>query len=65
MAFGDSPIKTAKGCLLVMETLPRHFEKLEKLVKQMHSDKLPFIGSIEIDNVHAKYRQWLKGELRR
>lgn len=55
-------IETAKGCLLVMETVQAHFKKLEKLVRKMHSDKLPFIGSIEID-VHPNYSKWVKGEL--
>lgn len=58
-------IETAKGCLLVMETLQKHFKELEKLIKKIHSDKLPFIGSVEIDNIHPNYMKWLRDELRR
>ena len=58
-------IETAKGCLLVLETLPRYFKKIEKKVKRMHSDALPFIGSIEIGNVDQKYLTWMRGELGR
>lgn len=56
-------IENAKGCLLVMETLQTHFKKLEKIVKKIHSDKLPFIGSIDIGNVSPDYYKWVKGEL--
>ena len=58
-------IETAKGCLLVLETLPKYFKKVEKAVSGMHSDTLPFIGSVEIGNVHPKYLQWMRGELGR
>lgn len=58
-------ITTAKGgALLSLETLPKYFKKIEKLVKKLHSDKLPFIGSIEIDNVHPDFLDWIKGELK-
>lgn len=59
-----STIETAKGCLLVMETLQKHFKALERLVKKLHNDTLPFIGSVEINNVHPHYMKWLKGELK-
>lgn len=58
-------IETAKGCLLVLETLPRYFKRIEKAVSRMHSDTLPFIGSIEIGNTHTKYVRWMRGELTR
>jgi len=56
-------IETRRGCVLILETLPKYFRKIEKLVKEMHSDKLPFIGSMEI-NVHRDYVDWMKGELK-
>src|SRR3989338_7573678 len=58
-------IETAKGCLLVLETLPRYFKKIEEEVNGMHSDTLPFIGSVEIGNVSQKYVQWMGSELGR
>jgi len=59
----SNKIETNRGCILIMETLPKYFRKIEKLVKEMHSDKLPFIGSMEI-NVHRDYVDWMKGELK-
>lgn len=53
-----------RGCILILETLPKYFKKIEKLIKKLHSDKLPFIGSIEINNVHLDFVNWMKGELR-
>lgn len=58
-------IETARGCLLVLETLPKHFRAISVLVKKLHRDKLPFIGSLEINNVSAQYHEWLRGELHR
>jgi len=58
-------IESAKGCLLIMETLPRYFKRVENLVKTIHRDQLPFIGSLDIKNVSAKYVQWLSHELKK
>ncbi|MEK9179260.1 MAG: divalent cation tolerance protein CutA [Patescibacteria group bacterium] len=57
-------IEQGKGVLLILETLPKYFKPVEKLVKKLHSDKLPFIGSIEINNLHPDFIEWLKGELK-
>lgn len=57
-------IETGRGCILIIETLPKYFKKIERSVKKLHSDKLPFIGSIEINNVHPDFVNWIKGELK-
>ena len=58
-------IESTKGCFLVLDTLSKYFAKIEKVVKKLHSDKTPFIGSIELKRVNAKYVKWLKGELKK
>lgn len=62
---GSGKIETAKGCLLILETLPRYFKRIEKTVSRMYSDTLPFIGSVEIGNVSPRYAEWMRGELTR
>ena len=57
-------IEQDKGALLVLETLPKYFNRVAKAVKQLHGDQLPFIGSMTIDNVHTNYLKWMKGELK-
>ncbi|MFH1867131.1 MAG: divalent cation tolerance protein CutA [Patescibacteria group bacterium] len=57
-------IERGKGCLLVMDTLPKHLKKLQKLVQSKHSDQVPFIGTVEISNVNLAYYKWFKGELK-
>ena len=55
--------ETSKGPLLVLETLPAKYKKISQLVKSLHSDKLPFIGRLEIKEVENKFYQWLKNEV--
>ncbi len=59
-----SQIQTSKGPLLTLETLPKHYQKIIKLVKSLHSDKVPFIGQWEMDHVDPAFYNWLKGEIR-
>lgn len=56
--------ETKRGCLLIFKTLPKYFKKLEKLIKKIHSDQLPFIGSIEVDNLSPEFGKWMRGELK-
>ncbi len=57
-------IETAKGCLLILDTLPKYFSQIEKVVKKLHSDDTPFIASLELKHISAKYIKWLKSELK-
>jgi len=57
-------IETSKGATLILETLKRYIQKIEKEVKKIHSDRLPFIGSIEIQ-VSQEYFNWVRGELKK
>lgn len=58
-------IEKGKGCLLILETLPAHVKKIEKLVRSIHSDNMPFVGSIEIGNVRPEYIKWMQGEIQK
>lgn len=56
-------LETSKGPLLVLETMERKYEGIVKLVKSLHSDKVPFIGQWEMENVSKEFYAWMKGEL--
>lgn len=56
-------IKTAKGAILILETLKQKFGIIEKTTRKLHSDKLPFIGVIEIE-VSPDYFDWIKTEIK-
>lgn len=58
-------IESARGCLLIMATLPKHLKKLQKLVQSKHFDQVPFIGTIEIKNVNPDYYKWMIDQLKR
>lgn len=58
-------LEVSKGPLLTLETLPTAYSAIIKLVKSLHSDKVPFIGQWEMENVEKNFYQWLVGELKR
>lgn len=57
-------LETAKGVTLAVETFTNKFSKIVTHIKKLHSDILPFIGSITIDNVSEEYYKWMKDEIR-
>lgn len=57
-------IETSKGATLILETLKGKYNPAIKEIKKLHSDKLPFIGFIEIKGISKDYFNWMKGELR-
>lgn len=57
-------IETSKGATLVLETFINKYDSVAKEVKKLHSDKLPFIGFIEIKGIAKEYIDWVKGELK-
>lgn len=56
--------ETATGALLIVETFEEKYKELQSFVKSIHSDKLPFIGYVEIKGTEIAYNSWMKEELR-
>ena len=56
-------LETSKGPLLIVESLEKHYAKITKLVKLLHSDKIPFIGRCKIQAVEKIFFSWLKTEV--
>ena len=56
--------ESAKGALLVLETFQEKYDQASKLVKSLHSDKLPFVGYIPIQGVGDSYLKWIKREIK-
>jgi|SRR3989344_2753393 len=61
----SSKLETSRGPLLTLETLPKHYSSIIKIVKKLHSDKVPFIGQWEMENVDKDFYKWMKSELKR
>jgi periplasmic divalent cation tolerance protein len=57
-------IAKGKGVMLLAMTLPRHIGKAKILITKKHSDKVPFIGSVDVHDVSQEYYRWLATELR-
>ncbi len=53
-----------RAALLILETFKSKYNSVTKEVKKLHSDKLPFIGFIEIKDISKDYIDWMKGELK-
>lgn len=58
-------IETAKGAMLILETLENNYDSIILKVKKLHSDKLPFIGYLKMEGVTKEYLNWMEGELKK
>jgi periplasmic divalent cation tolerance protein len=58
-------IESGKGSMFFGVTLPSKYKQIIPLVRRLHSDKVPFVGSLKIDNVNQDYYNWLKRELKK
>lgn len=56
-------IVKGKGVLLLAMALPRHVALAKMLITKKHSDKVPFIGTVDVHDVSHEYYRWLTGEL--
>lgn len=56
-------IETSKGATLILETIKGRYGEIVKEVQKLHSDKLPFIGYLEIKGLSKDYINWIKGEI--
>ncbi len=56
-------IAKGKGAMLIATTLPRHVARAKQLISKKHSDKVPFIGTMDVHDVSHEYHRWLAGEL--
>ena len=53
-----------RGPMVILETLKKHYKKVVKRVKQIHSDQVPFIGYIEMNGVQKDFYKWMEGEVK-
>lgn len=56
-------IENIAGTMLIAVTVEEKFDLIESRVKKIHSDKIPFIGSLKFDRVNQDYLDWLNNEL--
>ena len=59
----SNKLETSRGPLLVLETLPENVQKISQTVKKLHSDQVPFIGWVTINNLNKEFYEWMRGEL--
>lgn len=59
----NNKIAEDKEVVLIAKTLEKNFQKIEKLVKKLHSYEIPCIFSIPVEKVSKNYLNWLKKEI--
>ncbi|MGA2409877.1 MAG: divalent-cation tolerance protein CutA [Candidatus Binataceae bacterium] len=52
-------IEDATECLLLIKTSARHYPKLERRVKQLHSYEVPEIVAVTFTHGSADYLKWI------
>lgn len=57
-------LTNGKGATLFITTLPRHVAAARRLITTKHTDRVPFIGTIDVHDVSHEHYRWLVGELR-
>ena len=56
----EKKVEEKKEILLVIKTLEKNYETLEKEIKMIHSYTIPEIIAINIDNGSKAYLDWVK-----
>ncbi|MBL8030677.1 MAG: divalent-cation tolerance protein CutA [Candidatus Doudnabacteria bacterium] len=59
----SNKVEISRGPLLVLETMPKMYNKIVDIVKEMHSEEIPFIGQWEMENVEKNFYKWLVSEV--
>lgn len=57
-------IEKAGEVVLLAKTKEKNFERIKKLVKELHSYEIPLIASFKIDKINKEYLDWFKKEIR-
>ncbi len=57
-------VESAKGAALVLETFEDKYNIVKKEIMKMHSDKLPFVGYVEMSGVSEEFIDWMEGEIK-
>ena len=56
-------IRRSKEWLCLLKTPPRHYQAVEKVIKQNHSYELPEIIAVSIVEGNREYFRWVEKEL--
>jgi len=59
----SNTIEEADESVLIIKTKKSKYSEIEKEIHKIHHSDTPCIFSIKIDQVNAKYYQWLVGEI--
>lgn len=55
-------IEQASEVIVLMKTKSKHYDAVEKRIKELHSYEVPCIFKIAMENVFAPYANWINEE---
>lgn len=57
-------IEKAKEWALIIKTIRKNYQKIEKIIKEKNPYETPAIFSLPVEKVEKNYLNWLKKEIR-
>ncbi len=59
-----SKMEKTKEWAMIIKTIKKNYQKIEKLIKKNHPYEIPTIFSWSVEKVEKDYLKWLKREVR-
>lgn len=60
----NKKIETAQEWILIIKTINKNYQKIEKMIKNNHPYETPAIFSWSINKVEKNYLRWLEKEIK-
>lgn len=55
-------VEQASEVIVLMKTKSKHYDAVEKRIKELHSYEIPFISKLGFESVFAPYANWINEE---
>lgn len=58
----EGKVEQAGEVIVLMKTKSKHYDAVEKRIKELHSYEIPFISKLGLESVFAPYANWINEE---
>jgi periplasmic divalent cation tolerance protein len=63
--WGNGDIEEATEAVLIVKTSEPRMAEIEEFLEKHHTYSTPFIGSIKVERLNLRYREWASNVIRR